>query len=84
MFFGAPKKKSPNQPAPGDVGVSFEIRIPPDLFEEIQIADPVRFELTDAYDLRWDVGPFFVHQRPSRLVPRAKISEILARYGDGQ
>jgi hypothetical protein len=79
-FLAVRKKRVPINPAPGDAGVSFEIRIPADLFEEIDATDPVRFELVDAYDLRWEVGPFFVHQRPSRLVPRSKQSEILAKY----
>jgi hypothetical protein len=79
-FLAVRKKKVPISPAPGDAGVSFEIRIPADLFQEIGATDPVRFDLVDAFDLRWEVGPFFVHQRPSRLVPRSKQSEILARY----
>lgn len=82
-FLAVRKKKVSVIPTLAYAGVSFEIRIPPDLFEEIQLTDPVRFELVDAYNLRWEVGPFFVHQRSSPLVPRSKLSEILEKYGSG-
>jgi hypothetical protein len=78
------EKKTYITPVIGDVGPSFEVRIPPEILFELTAFDTVRLELTDDRGLRWDAGPFYVHQKTVKLIRKSSRADILAAYGDEQ
>jgi hypothetical protein len=74
-------KKFKINPVLGAMGASFEVRLPPSIFEKITDTEPVELQLVDRNGHRWEVRPFFVFQRPIALSYLDKREQVIATYG---
>jgi hypothetical protein len=80
-FLNYSGKKRSVVPAPGLVGPGFEVRLPPDLMEEISHTEPIDIELVDMKGFRWQIRPFYVYQTSVKLVCLSNRATLLEAYG---